>query len=166
MKHLYIVRHAKSSWDDLSLQDVQRPLSARGLRDAPRMAKRFKEREVAVGQMISSHAVRALETCRVFAGILGYPEKDIRVERSLYHASEDTMLDVVRELNDSLDNVMMFGHNPGLTDFVNSLASQMLTNIPTCGIAGIALPVERWEDVTWGKGTLAYYDYPKSKERK
>src|SRR5690606_41986036 len=84
MKHLYIVRHAKSSWDDLSLQDTHRPLSERGLRDAPRMAKRFKERDVPVGLMISSPAVRALETCRIFAEILGYPQKDIRVERSIY----------------------------------------------------------------------------------
>lgn len=166
MKHLYIVRHAKSSWDDLSLQDVQRPLSNRGLKDAPRMAKRFKEREVAIGQMISSPAQRAMETCRIFADILGYPEKDIKVERALYHASEDGMLDVVHEISDTIDNVMIFGHNPGLTDFVNSLAAQLLTNVPTCGIAGITFPVDRWQDVTWGKGTLEYFDYPKSKERK
>ncbi|HEY8511707.1 MAG TPA: histidine phosphatase family protein [Cyclobacteriaceae bacterium] len=166
MKHLYIVRHAKSSWDDLSLQDAQRPLSERGRRDAPRMAKRFKEREVAVGQMISSPAVRAMETCKVFASILGYPEKDIRIERSLYHASEDGMLEVVRGLSDTLDNIMIFGHNPGLTDFVNSLTSQTITNVPTCGIAGLTFPVDRWQDVTWGMGTLEYYDYPKSKERK
>lgn len=166
MKHLYIVRHAKSSWDDLSLQDTHRPLSERGLRDAPRMAKRFKERDVPVGLMISSPAVRALETCRIFAEILGYPQKDIRVERSLYHASEDGMLEVVHRLNDSIDNVMIFGHNPGLTDFVNSLARQTLTNIPTCGIAGLTFPGNRWQDVTWETGTMEYYDYPKSKERK
>jgi phosphohistidine phosphatase len=165
MKHLYIVRHAKSSWDDLSLLDAQRPLSERGFKDAPRMAKRFKEREVAVGQMISSPAVRAFETCRIFANILGYPEKDIRLERSLYHASEDGMLEVVREISDAVNTVMVFGHNPGLTDFVNSLSKQMLVNVPTCGIAGLVFPFDRWQDVTWGTGSLEYYDYPKSKKR-
>lgn len=166
MKHLYIVRHAKSSWDDLSLLDAQRPLSGRGLKDAPRMAKRFKEQEIAIGQMISSPAVRAMETCRIFADILKYPESGIRLERSLYHASEDGMLEVVHALSDALDTVMIFAHNPGLTDFVNSLAGETLTNVPTCGIAGLSFDVARWQDVTWGSGKLEFFDFPKSKETK
>lgn len=166
MKYLYLVRHAKSSWDDLSLEDAKRPLSERGLRDAPRMARRLKEKDVTIDQMMSSHALRALATCQNFSDVLEYPEENIMIDRSLYHASEDGMLDVVHNLNDSVDTVMIFGHNPGLTDFVNSLTGERIANVPTSGVVACAFDVESWEDISWGSGKLLFFDYPKSRVRK
>ena len=165
MKYLYIVRHAKSSWDDLSLGDAERPLSERGTRDAPRMAKRTKEKEVAIDRMISSPALRALSTCRIFSEVLKYPEENILIEKSLYHASEDGMLEVVHGLDDTLDTVMLFGHNPGLTDFVNSLTNEKIFNVPTSGVVACSFDVDSWKDIDWGSGKLMYFDYPKSKNR-
>ena len=165
MKYLYLVRHAKSSWDDLSLQDAERPLSERGMRDAPRMAKRIKEQEVTIDQMMTSHAVRALATCRNFSDVLKYPKENIRINRSLYHASEDGMLEVVHDLDDTLDRVMVFAHNPGLTDFVNSLTGERITNVPTTGIVAVAFEVDSWKDITWGSGNMVFFDYPKSRVR-
>lgn len=165
MKYLYLVRHAKSSWDDLSLEDAKRPLNERGMRDAPRMAKRLKEKEVVIDQMMSSHAVRALATCKNFSYVLKYPEENIMVRPSLYHASEDGMLQEVHQLNDTLDTVMIVGHNPGLTDFVNSLTGELITNVPTSGIVACAFDVDSWKDITWGAGKMLFFDYPKSKVR-
>lgn len=165
MKYLYLVRHAKSSWDDLSLQDAKRPLSERGMRDAPRMAKRFKEKGVTVDQMITSHAVRALATCRSFCDTLKYPHDHIRIEPSLYHASEDGMLQLVHDLKDTVDTVMIFGHNPGLTDFVNSLNGETISNVPTTGIVAFSFDVDSWKDISWGSGSMLFFDYPKSRVR-
>lgn len=165
MKYLYLVRHAKSSWDDLSIRDVKRPLNDRGKRDAPRMAKRLKEKEVAIDQMVTSHAVRALATCKSFCEILKYSQDHIRIEESLYHASEDGMLQIVHELKDSVDAVMIFAHNPGLTDFVNSLTGERIPNVPTTGIVACAFDVDSWKDITWGSGKMLFFDYPKSRVR-
>src|SRR6478609_6616404 len=116
MKTLYLVRHAKSSWDDIDLSDFDRPLNDRGKKDAPKMGKRLKERDIFPDVMLSSPAKRALETCKAIAKALSFPEEKITTDKRLYHASEDQLLKVVQGLKDRHDNVeviMIFGHNPG-----------------------------------------------------
>lgn len=163
MKNLYIMRHAKSSWDDPGLSDADRPLNDRGKRDAPRMARRLKEKEITIDLMLSSPAKRALSTCKKVSEVFDYPEENIKISKSLYHASEDGMLEVVQGLHENLDSVMIFGHNPGLTDFVNSLTKQVIPNVPTSGVAACTFNVDSWKDISWGTGELAFFDYPKSK---
>ncbi|MEJ7644014.1 MAG: histidine phosphatase family protein [Chryseolinea sp.] len=167
MKTLLIVRHAKSSWDVSNVNDFERPLSSRGKRDAPRMAKRLKEKKVFPDLMLSSPAKRALSTTKKIAKILGYPKSSIKKDQSLYHADEETMLSVVRDLNDKHTKVMIFGHNPGLTDFVNSIMTaeqQNFDNIPTCGVIAFQFETSQWNNITWGAGKLLFFDYPKSRE--
>ncbi|MFZ6013438.1 MAG: SixA phosphatase family protein [Bacteroidota bacterium] len=168
MKTLYVVRHAKSSWDNPEQADFNRPLNERGKRDAPRMGKRLKEKGIKPDVMMSSPAKRAWSTCKKIAEVIGFPEDKIKSERSLYHASEDDILSVVRNIKDKHDSLMIFGHNPGLTDFVNELMDEEtlvdIGNIPTCGIAAFTFDVESWNEVNWEKGKLIFYDYPKSKE--
>lgn len=164
MKKLVIVRHAKSSWDDESLSDFDRPLNHRGERDAPRMAKRLKEKRVFPDIMISSPANRALTTCRVMAGVLGFDSKKIRTEKKLYHASAAEIRSVLRELpdlNDDEEVVMLFGHNPGLTEFVNLLLNETIDNVPTCGVVGCTISIEKWNELNWGSGVIDYFDFPK-----
>ncbi|MCW5911109.1 MAG: histidine phosphatase family protein [Cyclobacteriaceae bacterium] len=165
MKTLYIVRHAKSSWDDPELDDFERPLNKRGLKDAPRMGKRLKEKRVTPDIMLSSPAVRALATCKAIATVLAFNESKIKTDRKLYHADEDQILEVVRKLKDSPRDseevAMIFGHNPGLTEFANALLNQTIDNIPTCGIVAAQLPVARWQDVTFGCGKMLFFDFPK-----
>ncbi|HEX5170935.1 MAG TPA: histidine phosphatase family protein [Cyclobacteriaceae bacterium] len=163
MKTLLLVRHAKSSWDNPGMTDFERPLNERGKRDAPRMAKRLKEKEIPVNLMLTSPAKRALSTCKRIAEVLSYPEEKIKVDDKLYHASEDKMLDIIHGLKDQNDTVMIFGHNPGLTDFVNSLTNEQIMNVPTCGIVGFNFSVDSWKDVDWSNGTMLFFDYPKSK---
>src|SRR5690606_16808146 len=124
MKTLYVIRHAKSSWENPLLADIDRPLNDRGKRDAPRMGKRLQERAVVPNLMLSSPAKRALSTCKRIAEILGYGVDKIKTERKLYHADEDDLLNIIKGLNDKCQVVMIFGHNPGLTDFVNLLSDE------------------------------------------
>jgi phosphohistidine phosphatase len=166
VKTLFIIRHAKSSWDASNVDDFERPLNDRGKRDAPRMGKRFKEKDIHPTLMLSSPAKRALSTAKRIAKVLKYENNDIKTDRRLYHADEETMLTVVRELKDNQDVVMIFGHNPGLTEFVNSLFDGQLDidNVPTCGVVAFQFDSNSWKDVDWGKGKLLFFDYPKSKE--
>lgn len=167
MKNLILIRHAKSSWDDLTLQDHDRPLNARGERDAPRMAKRLKEKRIFPDVMISSTAKRALNTCTVMASVLKFPEQRIQTSRALYHANEDQLLSAIRELKDLRDQeevVLLFGHNPGLTEFANALAEESIDNIPTCGIVSIELNIKKWKDATFGCGKMIFFDFPKRSE--
>jgi phosphohistidine phosphatase len=166
MKTLYVVRHAKSSWDDPDRSDFDRPLNDRGKRDAPRMGKRLKEKDVHPDLMFSSPAKRALSTCKLISKVLDYPKSKIKEEQKLYHASDDDILSSVQALNDKHNVVMIFGHNPGLTDFVNSLMSEEknIDNIPTAGVVAFELNISSWRQLTWGIGTLLFFDFPKSKE--
>jgi phosphohistidine phosphatase len=167
MKTLYVIRHAKSSWDDTDLSDFDRPLNERGKRDAPRMGKRLKEKSVHPDLMLSSPAKRAWSTCKRIAEVLGYPEENIKADKGLYHANEDNILAILRKIDDKYNTVLIFGHNPGLTDFINSLSrdkKMKIFNIPTCGIVAFSLDVEHWNLIDYGNGKFLFFDYPKSAE--
>ena len=166
MKTLYVIRHAKSSWDDMNLGDMDRPLNERGKRDAPRMGVRLKLKGILPDVMISSPAKRALSTAKRISKVIGFPKEKIRTDRELYHASEETILSVVRTIKDKNAIAFVFGHNPGLTNFINTLRNDELDieNLPTAGIAVFELPIDTWEQIQWGTGKLISIDFPKSKE--
>jgi phosphohistidine phosphatase len=166
MKTLYIVRHAKSSWDNSELSDFERPLNERGKRDAPDMGKRLNERGLKPDCVISSPAKRAFSTAKRICKVLGFEKEKIRTDRRLYHADDEMMLSVLREVKSNLDSVMIFGHNPGLTDFVNSLVSEELDidNVPTCGVVAFSFETDTWSSINWGTGNLVFFDYPKKQE--
>lgn len=161
MKTLFLVRHAKSSWDNPELRDIDRPLNERGKKDAPKMGRRLKEREVAPDLMLSSPANRALTTCKEIAKILGYTNERLKTDKRIYHASEDELLLVLSELNDNFKVVMLFGHNPGFTYFANLLFNEHIMNIPTCGIVAGKLKIKSWKEITPGCGKLEFFDFPK-----
>jgi len=129
------------------------------------MARRLKERGVLPKQMISSPALRAITTCLEFARVLNFPANQIQEVRRVYHASSDTLLNVVHQAGevDSDRPIMLFGHNPGLTDFVNDLLDEAIDNIPTSGVVGAKLDIATWKEAVAGCGTLEYFDYPKLK---
>ncbi len=164
MKNLFVVRHAKSSWDNEDLSDFERPLNDRGKRDAPEMGRRLKERGVKPNLLYSSPAKRALSTAKRIAEVLGYPKGDITTDRRLYHAGDDTIFKVLGELKDKHDTVVIFGHNPGLTDFVNALMNERayVDNVPTAGVVHFTLPITHWKDIAPGTGSLILFDYPKN----
>jgi phosphohistidine phosphatase len=164
MKTLYVVRHAKSSWDDLNSADFERGLNERGKRDAPRIGKRLKDKGIQPDVMVSSPAKRALSTAKRLAEILKYPKEKIKTESKLYHANDDSILSVVQNIKDKHDIVLLFGHNPGLTDFVNAIADVEINidNVPTCGVVAFSLQVDSWKNVNWKSGKFLFFDYPKA----
>ena len=148
MKTLVLVRHAKSSWKDASLADRDRSLNKRGKRDAPRMGRRLADLVGTPDLIVSSPATRAMETARIIAEEVGYPVDGIREDERIYEAGPAGILDVVRGLEDEMDRVVLFGHNPGLTDLVNELTEPTVDNVPTCGVVELRLAAERWADVS------------------
>ncbi|NOS91433.1 MAG: histidine phosphatase family protein [Cyclobacteriaceae bacterium] len=165
MKKLIIIRHAKSSWDDPSLDDFDRPLNKRGEKDAPRMGKLLHEMKITPDYMISSPAVRTMETCRHITKKLDFPSNKVIVDQRLYHAEKEIILQVVQEIpdrkNDDEEIALLFGHNPGLTDFVNAISNGAIVNVPTCGAAIISFSRDHWSNLKFGSGKMEWFHYPK-----
>jgi len=147
MKKLILVRHAKSSWKDPDLSDFERPLNKRGKNDAPVMGKRLKKLGVKPDIIISSTAVRASSTAKIFCEEMGLPEEKLIFDRNLYAAGEDEMLKVLNSLDDKIKTVMLFAHNPGLTDLSNLLSDDFIDNIPTAGVVSLTFKEESWSDL-------------------
>lgn len=162
-KILFLVRHAKSSWKDVSLSDIERPLNKRGRRDSPEMGKRMLERGHIPGLIISSPANRAYSTCRNIARELGLDEAEIQTDKNLYFSGVEGMLKVLEKVDDGYQKVMMTGHNPTMTYLMNRLANSDVFNMPTCAVAIISFDMLSWADVCSTDGVLLDYDFPKNK---
>ena len=134
MKTLFLVRHAKSSKDDPTLADRDRPLADRGLKEAPKMGKRLAKRRVTPDLLVSSPALRALTTAQLIADELGCARKDIVVDDRLYESSANGLLAVIHALDQTLERVMLFGHNPEFTHLAHRLSSK-IADMPTCAVA-------------------------------
>ena len=160
MKTLFLVRHAKSSRDDPSLPDRDRPLDDRGKQDGPKMGKRLAKRDVKPDLLLSSPALRALTTAQLIAEEIGYKPKDIVVDDRLYASDADNLLAVIRALDRNLNRVMLFGHNPEFTDLAHRLSSEFI-EMPTCAIVEFNFDTKAWSDVGERKPAKVILDYPK-----
>jgi phosphohistidine phosphatase len=161
MKTLYLIRHAKSSWDNHDISDFERDLNQRGKQDAPLMAKIIRQKKIRPDLIISSPAVRAINTANIFAGILDYPVEKIEANEKLYDAGLKELTDVVRNIDDDKTNVMLFGHNPGIATFGNLLCSEQIKDMPTCSIVGLELNINSWKDTERYCGKNILFEYPK-----
>ena len=161
MKTLYLLRHAKSSWDNPELKDFERPLSDRGIGDVPIMAGHFKNTHSDLDCIVCSPAIRAKSTARLFAKQIGFPRDDIISNPELYFAGTNMFLKAASLVDETCESALLVGHNPAITDFVNSMAESDIHNIPTSGLVELSLPIESWADVQLGEATLVNFDYPK-----
>lgn len=162
MKTLYLVRHAKSSWDDPSLTDQQRPLNKRGHKSAQLMGQRLSQHQIEVELIISSPALRALTTARYLADAIDYDQDTIQIDSDMYFSGIEGMLTLVQNCDPAINALMLVGHNPDMTAFSNFLCGYHTSNMPTCAISTIEFDTE-WEKISRSKGTLVDYDYPKNK---
>ena len=144
MKKVYLVRHAKSSWENPSLRDIERPLNSRGLRDAPFMASLLKGHGVIPDRIISSPANRAFTTATYFAKESGIGDDEIDVRHDVYEAFPQTILSIIRSLDKSVSTVLLFGHNPTFTSLANMFTDDYIPNVPTCGIVEITTQTTDW----------------------
>ncbi|MFT6336225.1 MAG: phosphohistidine phosphatase [Saprospiraceae bacterium] len=161
MKTIYIVRHAKSSWADLLMKDIDRPLNERGRRDAPVMSSKCMEHQYIPELIITSNAKRAQETSMYFIEKFGLSDFQIQVNPKLYHAPEDTYFEEAQLIDDLISTVMMFGHNPGITYLANSVSENYIDNVPTCGVLAVHSTAKTWSELDPMNSKLMNFIYPK-----
>jgi len=154
IKTLYIARHAKSSWKDMSLSDFERPLNKRGKRDAPFMASLLKEKGIHPELILSSPAKRAKKTAKQYHKALG---GDLLFDGGIYEAPLMNLLELVKEALQNVDSMMIVGHNPDMTALNDVLSDKSIFNIPTAGIVGIIFE----DEVAPHKGKQLFFEYPK-----
>jgi len=161
MKTLYIVRHAKSSWDYPDLDDIDRPLNKRGKKNAPQMGKILASRGISPSAMISSPAKRAHTTAKKIASEINFKKSDITIDPKLYHGELGDMIQLIKSVNNDFESIMIFGHNPGFTSLANNLTGENIYNIPTCGIVAIEFDTDDWITIGSDSGKMLFFDYPK-----
>ena len=160
MKTLYLLRHAKSSWADRELTDQDRPLNSRGLNDITKISARLREKS-AVQAIISSTAVRAFSTAKLMAEGIGIPAESVSFKSEMYLSGPLKLLEIVRQLDAMLTGVMLVGHNPTITEFVNSMSGANISNVPTCGLVILKLNSDTWAEAAFYDATFVEFDYPK-----
>jgi phosphohistidine phosphatase len=158
---LTLVRHAKSSWNNDSLSDFDRPLNNRGLKNALEMGRRLADASYAVQNIISSPAVRAITTSSIIATEIGFDTKQIVLNDGIYNASLDSLINIVSNIDDRVSSAMLVGHNPGFTSLFNILSNAKIDNMPTCSVVQIQFDKDTWASITEHSGKLIDFDYPK-----
>jgi phosphohistidine phosphatase len=162
-KHLFLIRHAKSDWN-FDLPDFERPLNARGLKNAPYMAKKLAEQEVKPQLLISSPANRALSTAQLFQE--EFQEElnqhlPIEEEKTIYEANTPTLLKVINSFDNQYESIALFGHNPGLSNLAHYLSTAFEYDMPTCAIVHFQFGTDDWAEISGDTGTMVWFNYPK-----
>ena len=166
MRELFLLRHAKSSWDDPALSDFDRPLNERGKREAPLMGEHLAKLGVKPDLIVASPAKRAKKTAKIVAEKLGYDVERIVWKEGIYEASPQSLLYLVCSLPAEAKRVMLVGHNPGFTMLADMLGDIAVDNIPTAGVVGIAFDAKSWDEACRSRGHTVLFDSPKKlKER-
>ena len=161
MKHLILVRHAKSSWESGAASDFERPLNDRGKRDAPMMAQRLRDKKINIDTFISSPAKWAKKTAIAFAEVYKKEKDDIIFKEALYGALPESFYEIISEIDDKAEIVAIFSHNPGITDFANELTKATIDDLPTCGIFALSVKADKWSDFRNAEKEFLFADYPK-----
>jgi phosphohistidine phosphatase len=143
------------------LDDFERPLNKRGRKNAPFIGKILKKLEVKPEIVLSSPACRAAMTARMIADKMNYPIEEIRYNENIYEFSEDALIHVVINLDDTVNKAMLIGHNPALTDLANYIGDQPISNIPTCGVVSVDLDISSWAKIGEHCGKLKFFEFPK-----
>lgn len=160
MKELILIRHAKSSWKNLSLDDFLRPLNKRGRRDAPFMAKKLKSLIEKPDLIISSPSIRTKITLDSFLKEFDYKD-EIIFDKSIYEAPLENLLNSLKNSDNSSRTIFLIGHNPSFNSLADYLLGGFNENIPTSGIVKMTLDINSWSDLKENCGSLEFFIYPK-----
>lgn len=160
-KVLHIVRHAKSSWDYQNISDNDRPLKLRGIINSYEMARRIKIRNTLPELIITSPANRALHTASIFARVIELPFSRFKIDSDLYGSDIETIINLLKNIDNNFHSVMIFGHNPEFTNLANFLSKKPIENVPTSGIISVTFTTAEWKEI--GKDTVkdVLFDFPK-----
>jgi phosphohistidine phosphatase len=161
MKTLYIMRHAKSAWGEPGLEDFNRPLLEKGKKRTKTIIDYLLSKQVKPELIISSPAVRALETAHIMAHGLGLNKNDIRFEKSIYTADTEQLEDLFYDLPASLSHLMIVGHNPAVTNFVNDFLENKIDALPTSAVVAIEFNTKKWDDYKKSNHSVKFIIFPK-----
>ncbi len=164
MKTLYLMRHAKSSWKHAELNDLERPLLEKGLKRTRLIIDFLKNNSVDIELIICSHATRSLETARIIAHAFGISNDNFRIEKAVYMADAESLTDQLYDLPTGVDNVMIVGHNPAITNLANNYLKEKIDYLPTSGVIAIAFSAGSWEEIPEAKFKVKFSAFPKQIE--
>lgn len=159
MKQLFLLRHAKSSWDNPNLSDFDRPLNDRGQKAAPKMGKAIVEKQVIPDIILCSPAKRTLETARLVIESSKL-KTDITFEKRIYDASTRTLLEILKAQDSEISTILLIGHNPGMSDLLTKLTGES-EHFPTAALAKIQLKIQTWKGIKDGAGKLSWILRPR-----
>jgi phosphohistidine phosphatase len=159
MKYLTIIRHAKSSWDDISLPDIVRPLNERGKASIPLIANYLADKNISPSLIITSPATRALHTAIAMGAPFNLEAEDLLIRAEIYFGSVASVADIVRHISDKHRQVFLIGHEPLLSSLIYSFTGKMPEKFPTCAACQIAFDINAWKNTV--KGNIQFLITPK-----
>jgi phosphohistidine phosphatase len=159
MKTLFVMRHAKSNWNDANLSDFERPLNERGLQAAPFMGELIHKNRFKIDSIVSSPANRAKQTAALVKEAARI-KCEIEYNEKIYEASAQRLLEIVSEFDDRIESVLFVGHNPGFENLVKILTGKT-ESMPTAALAVIDLNIKSWKETSAEKGALRNCIRPK-----
>ncbi len=162
MKTILLVRHAKSAWNEPSLSDFERKLTEKGKYDAKIMANRLLEKGIKIDMFLSSSAKRAKKTAKIFMKEFGADISKLILLASLYEASVKDFYDAIENIDDKEETVALFSHNPGITDFANSMDCTPVYDMPTCSVYAVKANAKLWKDFREAEKEFLFFDYLKN----
>ncbi len=161
MKTLYLLRHAKSSWEFPDISDHDRPLTEKGKKRTKKVIDFLRDKDITFDFIICSTARRAAETARYVAKGCNYPINDIKYDPTLYHADSEGIFKQFIDLRDDYTSVMMVGHNPAFTNFVNHFLQPPIDWLPTSGLVGLQFKTNKWEEIHEAEFVVNLVAFPK-----
>ena len=156
MKKIILVRHGKSSWEH-DVIDHERPLNDRGIFDVTRVAETFKQENIVVDLILSSDAKRASTTCNIFVKSLKINNKIVEFKYGLYDFSGESVVKNIKSCSDSVNTLMIFGHNHAFTSIANTFGNLYIENVPTSGLVVLDLDIDHWQDLKQGITALTIF---------
>jgi len=160
-KILYIIRHGKSSWEMEFVEDIDRPLMERGVKNAYTMGKRIAQSRLIPEYLYSSPAIRALHTAVIMARVMKIPENRICIKRDLYMSYQGDIIKLIETVPDEISRLAIFGHNPSFTSFANRFLKEPIDNLPTAGVAAITFNTGSWKNISPDNVIAEHVDFPR-----
>lgn len=164
MKTINLIRHAKSSWDNIELTDFERPLNKRGINDAKKIGIRLNQLGFNPDLILASSSIRTTETIQLLCEHIPYHFNKVVLTSTLYHPSKKNFIQLIEGLSDELKNVALVSHNYGISEFADYLTEEFQETMPTCAAISVELEIDSWKEIVRGLGVKKWYIYPKMLE--
>lgn len=164
MKNLYLIRHAKASWEEAHLPDFERPLTEVGEQDAREIGQQLRTLAIVPDYMLASSAIRAINTARIIAETLDFPLDRIVTDEHIYSSGVEELVERIKGIERKFNTVLCVGHNPSLTWLAHYLCEDAKMNIPTCGVVGIRFEMRNWSEIASAEGQLATFIHPQHEQ--